>query len=199
MMRTTTLQQRYVAPEHQSHRMRWLLVLLLLITGPAIGADCDMQLSNGEVGYGMLHRGELEGDARADILPLGKRELTLTIACREPTSFRLQFDSEPAGASEFRFGQHGHFIVGLSQATLDGKPVQLAQRVDITEGRAPVSPSARLVPNGSVDVVDQLAPVTGKVFSAQVEVETYIDAASTRVRDHQSLEGRGSFRLRAAQ
>lgn len=194
MKPSMTKPRRCAVPSIHRTPARWIAAVLALVANAALAADCDMQLSNREVNYGALHRGELTTGAQMAAIPLGKRQLALSVMCRQPTAIGLRFDGQPAGADAYRFGGQGSFTVRLSDATLDGRPVQLAS-LSGSGGTGTASNAASMKPNGLVVTTAHGAPVTGKAFTAQVEIDTYIDDATTRVRDLSVLEGTGTFRL----
>lgn len=175
-------------------RVRWrVAVVLALLANTAWAADCDMQLSSREVDYGALHRGELTSSARVAAVPLGKRQLTLSVICRQPIAIGLRFDGDPVGADAYRFGGRGSFTVRLSEATVDGRPVQLFAFPG--SGGTGAASSVLMRPDGIIGVTAQGARLTGKAFTFKAEIDTTIDDAATRVRDLSVLEGRGTFRL----
>ncbi|MFP2768851.1 hypothetical protein [Oceanisphaera sp. KMM 10153] len=181
-------------PSIQRTSVRWLAAALALVANLALAAECDMQLSSREVNYGALYRGELTTGAAMSAIALGKRQLTLTVACRQPTAMGLRFDATPAGEDAYRFARQGAFTVRLHDATLDGRPVQLASRSANGDTGSP-SGAAQMKPGGVVVTAAEGAEATGKVFTVQVEIDTRIDDAATRARDISVLEGHGSFHL----
>lgn len=176
-------------------RMRALwLAALLTLANAALANDCDMQLSTRDVNYGAIHRGELATGARLAPISLGKRQLTLTVICRQPTAIGLRFEGQPAGAEGYRFSGQGYFTVQLKDATVDGLPVQLAP-LSQSGGTDAAMATLMMRPDAGVVAFSQGVRAVGKVFSAQVEIDTYVDDATTRVRDVRVLEGQGTFIL----
>lgn len=196
MKRFMTLRRRYaMRPEARAKRTWWCGAVLAMATSGAFAADCDMRLSNTEVNYGELNRAEMDiGQPRAPIA-LGSRQLTLTAVCRQPTTMGLRFDGEAADLDSYRFAGKGRFTVKLKNATLDGNAVQLAQTTGAADGTTAPSAAVALRPNQGVTAIAQGQRATGKVFSVQVEIETYIDETMTRTRDVTVLEGRGALML----
>lgn len=176
-------------------RTAWLGAVLAVVANSAFAADCDLRLSNTEVNYGDLNRAEMDiGQGRA-LIALGSRQLTLTAVCRQATTMGLRFDGQAAELESYRFAGKGRFTVKLKNATLDGVAVQLAQTTSATGGTTLASSAVALSQNQSVTAIAQGQRAVGKVFSVQVEIETYIDETMTRTRDVTVLEGRGSFAL----
>lgn len=192
----TTLRPRCaVRSDRRIKHARRLAAVLMLAANTAVAANCDMRLSGNEMDYGALSRGDLAAGAGAAMLPLGKRQATLTIACRQPTTIALSFNGSPAGPGSYRFADNGNFTVQLSNATFDGQAMQFAQLTESPSGAGAAAPTAWMTPNALLGVVSQGARASGTFFSADVEIDTYIDDAGTRVRDVTVLEGRGVFAL----
>jgi hypothetical protein len=167
---------------------------MLMLTSPAKAEQCSVSLSQDRVDYGRLHRGELliEQPGRTE-LALGKRTLNLSVVCPQPTAMALRFDAPGAGAEAFSLGLQGSFTLSLRQPRVDGQAVELFQ------GRArSLEQASRLLPGQTLVARQGGAPVQGRMFSAQVEIETYLPASATRVRDEVTIEGRGRFELVSA-
>ncbi|MFL6606933.1 MAG: hypothetical protein ACJ8HF_01740, partial [Pseudomonas sp.] len=97
------------------------------------------------------------------------------------------------GAEAFSLGPQGSFTLSLRQPRVDGQAVELFQ------GRArSLEQASRLLPGQTLVARHGGAPVQGRMFSAQVEVETYLPAHAARVRDETLIEGRGRFELVSA-
>lgn len=191
----TMLRRRYaVRPKARSHSARLLGLALTMVAGGALAADCDMHLSNAEVDYGSLNRGEMEIRGNAPI-DLGKRQLTLTAVCRQATTMGLRFAGEAADSNSYRFAGKGRFTVKLSNAILDGTTVQLAPTTGSDGASSAQSAALVLRPNERISATAMGMPAVGKVLSVQVEIQAYVDETTTRARDVTSLEGRGALTL----
>lgn len=150
-----------------------------------------MSLSQDRLDYGRLHPGELlvEQPGKAEFA-LGKRTLSLNVICAEPTAMALRFDSPAAGPEAFSLGLHGHFTLSLKRPRLDGQAVELFQ------GRArSLEQSSRLLPAQTLVARQGGGPVQGRMFSALVEIESYLPSSAARVRDETLIDGRGRFEL----
>lgn len=166
-------------------------MLMLMLTNPAKAEQCSVSLSQDRIDYGRLHSGELlvEQPGQAE-LALGKRTLNLSVVCPQPTAMALRFDSPGAGPEAFSLGLHGSFTLGLKQPRLDGQAVELFQ------GRArSLEQGSRLLPGQTLVARQGGVPIQGRMFTAQVEIETYLPASATRVRDETLIDGRGRFEL----
>ncbi|CAD5203994.1 hypothetical protein [Pseudomonas sp. FEN] len=166
-------------------------VALVLLSVPARANDCTLSLSQSQIELGVLRPGALSIAPGQPELFLGRRRLSLNIACPRPTTMALRFEAPAAGSQAFRFDRQGRFTVSLSNALLDGKPVTLGAApylVEATENRL-------IAPGQSLQVLARDLPAKGRFFSAQVEIDTHLPVSATRVRDETPVEGRGRFEL----
>src|SRR3546814_260878 len=184
---------RQFAGVKRLRRMRMLFAALCLCSGAASATDCTMSLSSAQIDYGSLSRAELKTTLRP--VSLGKRQLVLIVTCRQPQPFSLQFDAEPAGGSGYKFSRGGYYTVDIKQASVDGVPALPSASVRANQSVTAGSDHARLVPHESVSVLGQNGRLAGKALRVQIEIETYVDDATTRVRDVTLLEGMGKLRL----
>lgn len=195
MTLSTMLRRQCVMRSNPKYvRSWWLGTALVLVANGAFAADCDMRLSNTEVNYGALNRGEMNIRGNAPI-DLGSRQLTLTAVCRQAEPIGLRFEGDAVDPGGYRFAGKGRFTVKLSNATLDGNAVQLARTGSGSDSSTGAVNAVELRPNERVIAIAQGLRAAGKVFSAQVEIQTFVDEASTRARDITGLEGRGALTL----
>lgn len=167
--------------------------LALLFSGTAAyAAECDVRVSDAEVDYGALYREEIATGQKGALLPLGKKQLNVSILCDRASPMGLRLYGDPAGVDQFRFAHAGNFGLKLTDAVIDGRPVSLVQS---REGRIIGSPAATIALSAgqAFIAVEGGQTVIGKSFSATIEVDTFIDDATTRVRDLTLLEGRVSL------
>ncbi|EPJ82137.1 hypothetical protein CFII68_18305 [Pseudomonas sp. CFII68] len=167
---------------------------MLMLVSPVKAEQCNVSLSQDRVDYGRLHRGglQVEQPGKAE-LALGKRTLNLSVVCPQPTAMALRFDGPGAGPEAFSLGLQGNFTLSLRQPRLDGQAVELFQ------GRArSLEQASRLLPGQTLVARQGGAPIQGRMFSAQVEIETYLPVTATRVREETLIEGRGRFELVSA-
>ncbi|CAB3743333.1 hypothetical protein LMG3441_05979 [Achromobacter kerstersii] len=183
------------ASKSQGLLARLVLVLFLFGSASAASAECRLSVSNPEIDYGTLYRSELLAQGRSSMLSLSKRELSLTAICDGETPFALRFLGDAVGPNSYRFAVNGSFTIRLSNATVDGSPVELAH-ASVTGGtQSSPSVSAVLAPGSVISPVSLGQAATGKVFAVQVEFDTSIDEPATRVRDLTFLDGGGAFEL----
>ncbi|MCS3509244.1 hypothetical protein [Achromobacter sp. JUb104] len=174
---------------------RLALILLLFIAAGAASAECRLSISNPEIDYGALYRGELLAQGRSPMLALNRRDLTLTAICDTVTPLALRFLGDAAGPNSYRFAANGNFTIRLRNATVDGNRIELAQTAGTGGALSSPSASVLLTPGSAVSPVALGQAASGKVFTAQIEFDTCIDEPATRVRDVTILEGGGVFEL----
>lgn len=168
----------------------WRVVGVVLcwlgMSSEAYAAQCRVFLSQPQVDYGVLHGAQQRVGQE---VMLGKRTVRLNVMCPQDAAIALRFRGAPTDVQGFRFGHQGYFHLRLQQPLLDGKPVELAQMHNRSErGGHLRSDQALVVMAGGL-------PATGRVFSAHVQVDTYLFNAVTAVRDKTVLEGGGRFEL----
>ena len=164
-------------------------------SGAVFAADCDIRLSRAEMDYGRMTRAELQVTRSAGPVSIGKRQIALNVVCRQAQRFELQFDALAASAEAYRFGKSGYFTMNLKQATVDGQPALLMESARNGGAAGAPSDTVRLLPEGSVTVVRGGGQAVGKTMTLQIEVDTFVDDATTRVRDVTPLDGGGALRL----
>lgn len=152
----------------------------LLIAGEVHAAECRLSLSRPEVDLGAF--------AGQGVL-FGKRTVHLNVVCPQDTLIALRFRGVPTVGQGFKFGEQGYFNLSLQQAVLDGRPAELAPLHNRGDR------SGQLLQDQAMVVLAAGVPAVGRVFSAQVQVETYLFDATTAVRDKTVLEGGGRFEL----
>lgn len=162
------------------------VVVSLLTVFEVSAAECRLSVSQPHIDYGPLRPGTTH-DSRG--IPLGKRLVRLNVTCPDDRLIALRFRGVPADAQGFGFGRHGRFDVSLQQPLLDGQPMELAPMNSRTER------SGQLRPDQALVVLKAGQPIAGRVFSAQVQVDTYLSHTAPAVRDKTLLEGGGRFEL----
>lgn len=160
------------------------VVVSLLTVFEASASECRLSVSQPQIDYGLL-RPVTTPEPRG--IFLGKRMVRLNVVCSEATVIALRFQGVPADAQGFRFGREGRFDLTLLQPLLDGQAIELAPMHNRAER------SGQLRPDQALVVLKAGQPASGRVFSAQVQVDTYLSSATPPVRDKTLLEGSGRF------
>jgi hypothetical protein len=141
-----------------------------------------MTLSTSQVDYGRLSRATMVATASGELL-LPSRTVTLNVACAEPGDMTLFFRAASADTREFLFTQQGRLALRLRDGVLDGETVELAQ-VD-GKGDMPVQRAASLpwMPGRGLAPVKDGKVVSGRVFTAQMDIEARVDERAMHVPD----------------
>lgn len=173
---------------------------LAAVPAHANDTECRLTLSQSAIEYGQLTRGQLLDYApTADEATLDPRFFTLTASCGNPASMSVFLRGAAASAERFRFAEHGSFTLRLSEARLDGQPVQLSEAS--AGGPGPLSASQpatalQLKPGvGAALATLDGQPAIGRHFTARVEIHTHIPVEATRVANMQRWQGHGTFEL----
>jgi len=158
----------------------------LLMIADVSASECHLSLSRPQIDYGPLRVDTQPGPHGVSI---GRRTVRLSVVCPEAAVIALRFRGAPADAQGFSFGHHGRFDLSLRQALLDGQAVELVSMHNRTERDGQLRPGGVLVPLRAGQ------PIAGRVFSAQVQVDTYLAGTHPAVRDKTLLEGGGRFEM----
>jgi hypothetical protein len=160
----------------------WLLALLFVPTVGAQDHPCNVLLGAPHVDYGRLSRATLAVDAHG-VLGLPARTVALHIHCSEPGDMVLFFRGPPADAVAFRFTDQGRFALRLRDGRLDGLPVDLGW-VDHSGGMSRrTEDRLAWTPDQGLSPVKNGMAATGRDFSAQIDIDTYIDEGALKVSD----------------
>ncbi len=161
-------------------------VVSLLTVFEASASECHLSVSQPQIDYGLL-RPVSKPEARGAFL--GKRMVRVSVVCADARVIALRFMGVPADGQGFRFGREGRFDLTLQQPVLDGQAIELAPMHNRAERGGHLRPDQALV------LLKAGQPVSGRVFSAQVQIDTYLSNAAASVRDKTLLEGGGRFEL----
>lgn len=176
--------------------LRLVASLFSLAMASVVHAEnCTVRLSDQKIDYGELNSASLSSTTQNGKIVLGKRLLTINIDCQESTTFTLQFNAPAADKESFRFSNTGTVSMSLAHAQVDGKAVMLAAEKTTDNAPSHIAAVAKLVADQPVTGVSDSLPVSGKTFTAQVEVEAQIAPATLRVREFTHIEEVGTFVL----
>lgn len=171
-----------------------LLLLLTFgsfLTATATHAACAIQLSEPQINYGDITRGQLltrPGNALAATeLRMGdKRESDLTVICDRPSSLALTFSAPVKENESYAFGEQGRATLTLHDVTLDGHAVMID-----SAGRQ----AAKMAFSGETPLrfLTEGQPASGMTLRAKVRIATWLPAAVTRVREREQWQLNGRF------
>ncbi|MGE1155712.1 DUF1120 domain-containing protein [Pseudomonas kitaguniensis] len=173
-------------------------VLTLGLAGNALALDeCQLNLSEALLDFGQMNR-LAQHDSDAQRL-LGERRVSLSLSCPQALDPSLFYTALAANAQRFRFTDHGSYEIQVSDAILDGKPVELGLLPGV--GQAPAASAATLNwrPEHAIAPVQNGAVLSGKHFSVQLLVKAWADIAATHVREATTWDVSGQFEARRAE
>jgi hypothetical protein len=157
----------------------------------ALADECKLTLSQPVVDYGLTNRAiRANGSAEQT---LGERHLSLNLSCPQPTDMTLFYRAMAATAERFRFAEHGSYAVRMSDAVLDGQPVDLGFISAI--GQVPEASASSLLwqPQQAIVPVRSGVAAQGQSLSAQLELTAWASEKALQVRDAVVWETTGLF------
>lgn len=162
----------------------------------ALPDDCQLNLSQPDLDYGLMNRA-----IRPDSAPernLGERQLSLSLSCSKPVDMSLFYRAMAATAERFHFADRGSYQVRIRDAVLDGQSVEIGLIAGV--GQPPVVTASNLIwpPEHGVIPVQAGVPMQGRSFSAQLEVNAWVQEQGMQVRDAVTWETAGVFDAVAA-
>ncbi len=158
-----------------------LLGLATLVLGQAQADDCQLNLSQARLDFGVMNRA-VQRNPSAEIL-LGERRLSLNLNCSTATDLHVFYRALAATAERYRFTERGSYRVHVSDAVLDGQAVELG--LVAGQGQAPSARGQALDwrPDHAIVPLRDGVPTTGSSFSVQLQVSAWAQADATQVRD----------------
>ena len=149
-----------------------LLSLSLLVGANAWGMDeCQLNLSETAVDFGLVNRAVTQGSSTEHLL--GERRLSLTLNCPNPSELSLFYRAFAAGGERFQFTPRGSYSLRASDALLDGQAVELGLLPG--SGQPAVSSGSTLAWRPDHGMVPMRAgvPVSGRSLSLQLHVSAW--------------------------
>jgi hypothetical protein len=157
----------------------------------ALADECKLTLSQPVLDYGLTNRAiRANGSAEQT---LGERRLSLNLSCPQPTDMTLFYRAMAATTERFRFAEHGSYAVRMSDAVLDGQPVELS--LISAAGQVPEATTSSLLWQPQQAIVPVRGGVTaqGQNLSAQLELTAWASDKALQVRDAVVWETTGLF------
>ncbi|MGU9855966.1 DUF1120 domain-containing protein [Pseudomonas sp. LF245] len=169
-----------------------LLSLSLLVGANAWGMDeCQLNLSETAVDFGLVNRAVTQGSSTEHLL--GERRLSLTLNCPNPSELSLFYRAFAAGGERFQFTPRGSYSLRASDALLDGQAVELGLLPG--SGQPAVSSGSTLAWRPDHGMVPMRAgvPVSGRSLSLQLLVSAWARDNALRVSDALTWDTSGVF------
>lgn len=168
-----------------------LALLAGLLGSAAAHAECQIQLSEAQVNYGTVTRGELisrpGNNLNAGELRSGDdRALDVTVNCDRPTPLSLQFVGPAKEGDSYRFGARGRATLVLHDVWIDDRQVAIADNGQHAQQMA-------FRPGSSLNFLKDGVPAVGSSLRGRVTVTTWMPSDATRVGERQKWQLDGSM------
>lgn len=164
---------------------------LFLFTAADAHAECQIQLSETQINYGEMTRGELisrPGNSLSAVeLRMGdQRESEITVICDRPTPLTLVFNGPAKDNESYLFGEQGRVMLTLHDVTIDNRPVMI-------ESAGKQAAKMEFMASNPMRFRKEGQIVSGSTLRAKVTIATWLAASATRVSDRQHWQLNGSF------
>ena len=158
-----------------------LMLSALTPQARAFADECQLTLSQSVLDYGLMNRA-IRANAPGE-RNMGERRLSLNLNCPQPTDMTLFYRAMAATAERFSFAEHGSYTVRMSDAVLDGQPVDLGLISAV--GQVPEAAASSLLwrPQQAIVPVRGGVAVQGQSLSAQLELTAWAQEKASQVRD----------------
>ena len=179
----------------QLRRALCVLAFLLAGTAPCFAA-CTVQLSDANIDYGYLTRGELlsqqENALTSTELQIGEEKtLDLLINCEHAGPLSLQFIAPARDSESYLFGRQGKAVLRVHTAYVDNQAVDIARDMSgVDSGQKAILSAGRQLTFWRDNV-----RISGTQLRAKVSVITFLPTDQTRVKESQSWQLQGYFQV----
>ncbi|MBV7544867.1 DUF1120 domain-containing protein [Pseudomonas sp. PDM26] len=158
-----------------------LMLSALTPQARALADECQLTLSQSVLDYGLMNRA-IRTNAPGE-RSLGERRLSLNLNCPQPTDMTLFYRAMAATAERFRFAEHGSYAVLMSDAVLDGQPVDLGLISAVGQVPEAAASSVLWRPQQAIVPVRGGVAIQGQSLSAQLELTAWAQEKASQVRD----------------
>lgn len=168
-----------------------LMLAAGLMNAAVASAACDINLSDAQVDYGQMTRGDLvsraENSLSSSELRIGdERELNIMISCDRPTPMTLQFIGPTNDGDSYRFGERGRAELMLHDVMIDNRQVEIV-RADKRDVKMAFS-------GGNVlSFWKEGGPATGTILRGKVTVTAWMPSDATHVKETHDWKLEGNF------
>lgn len=169
-----------------------LLSLSLLLGANAWALDeCQLNLSETRVDFGLMNRAAAQGPAAERLL--GERRLSLTLNCPTPGDLSLFYRGAAASGERFQFTPRGSYGVRVSHALLDGQAVELGLLPGRGQPASSTGATLHWRPEHGIVPMRAGVPISGRSLSLQLEVSAWAQEDALRVSDAVTWDVNGTF------
>ncbi|MCG3098280.1 hypothetical protein MAQ58_02250 [Enterobacter sp. DRP3] len=139
---------------------------------------CTVSAGGGHIDFGKSSRGQLQDIS--GMLSAGSKTITVNADCTLSRAMQLRINGLARGTA-FSWGQTDSILkIHISQALLDGTPVQLQKTGRNGERSGGNSDRLSLLPGDTIQPVRSSQPVSGKHLTATLEIEAIIGDKDSR-------------------
>lgn len=173
-----------------------LFFLLALLATTAVRAECEIQLSDPQIHYAPVTRGELlarpcNGLAAGELQTGEAQEVDIIVECDAPAALALQFMAPAATSESYRFGAAGRASLVLHDVFIDGRQAEI-----VSLGRH--ASAMAFAPDRALTFLQNGGAASGTFLRGKVRVTTWMPGDATRVSEQARWTLSGSFMLRPA-
>ncbi|WP_343550978.1 fimbrial protein [Pantoea sp.] len=162
---------------------------------PSLPAEkrCIISASERDIDFGVQSRGQLQESNGGRRLSPGKRNLMINVVCPFAQTMVIAIQGDRAANGNLRYGDRGDVILRLLDVNLDGQHVQI---VDTSaQGDAAATNDMLLQPGQYVAATRNGQRLTGKTFSARIEIEPMVPEGDARVTQPHTTQSQLSLEL----
>jgi len=176
--------------------MKPFLFVVLALTASAARAECAIRLSEAQISYAPVTRGELlarvENEFAADELRAGEaQDIDIAVQCDAPSALALQFIAPAAERASYRFGTAGRTRLVLHDVFIDDRPAEI-----VSLGKE--ASAMAFTPGETLTFGQGEGAATGTFLRGKVRVISWMPNPATRVSEQTRWTLSGSFRVRPA-
>ena len=168
-----------------------LLILLYTLPLTALAADCRLQLSPDTLNYGTLDRSRLEPGSNS--LALANKTAQLSFTCSEDVDLSLFYNANALDNERFALLSAGHYLLRVSDAFVDGQPVDLAALDQPGAFPGPASTSLTWQARRGIIPLKAGKPLNGRSLVLTLGIDAALNAKAFEVREAIASRATGQF------
>ena len=154
-------------------------------------AECQIQLSEAQITYAPVTRGELlsypGNTLTSSELRIGDpRHLNIMISCERPTAIALAFNGAAKDSENYRFGTDGRATLMLNDVFIDNQPVTIE-----SVGQRGVEMA--FTPGNTLRFWQNNRPAMGVTLRGKITVTAWQPSKATRINESKTWELNGAF------
>lgn len=147
------------------------LALPALLAAHPATANCDLTFSDNVIDYGQLDMSHV-GNDRAGV-PVALASRTLSAVCKAPSVMTVTLQGPPNTPQAFKLGEAAEYGFQITQALLDGKPVQIGKPAVIGLPPSAATMPLALGPGEHVTPLMDGVPARGSRLDLTLQIQAY--------------------------